>query len=81
MINTIQILTLLPLQKLVMPPFLGGFFSVMNSFNFQIFDFNFIEKVFILGSSQEPLNDPFSDAGYETSNILYNASDVFIFVF
>eukprot|EP00347_Sterkiella_histriomuscorum_P004587 403359897 len=80
MINTIQILTLLPLQNLIMPDFLQEFFILMNSFNFQIFDFQLADRILDLRRSIEPFNNAFEDAGYETSNVLINASDIFVFV-
>lgn len=69
---------MLPLHNFIMPDFLVEFFKLMNSFNFQLFDFGFIEDKLTLIRTAESYGDNFDDSGYETTNVILNAFDVFV---
>jgi len=64
-----------------MPSFLTEFFVLMNSFNFQIFDFaDYIQKFLDIPKSEYPYKDNFDTMGYSSCNVILNAFDVAVFL-
>jgi len=76
MIDSLQLITHLPLVRLSMPGNLKLFFSIVNaSINLDFLDISPYFPSFLVDSddSQEPFTDNYEFMGYETTNFFYNS--------
>ena len=71
----------MPLLSFKMPAFLINFFYILNDFNLQILDVSAAVQKSLAFLKYQPVSHKYSKMGFESSNIIVNASDVILFYF
>lgn len=71
MINSLQLITILPLMNVDFPGNAQSMFSALNQvFSFNFIDFSSVQNRLFTFMEDDPLNENFNEYGYSSSNAI-----------
>ena len=71
MINSLQIIAILPLMSVDFPANAQSMFQTLNNiFSVNIIDFSAVQQAIFTFMEDRPLNDNFDEYGYASSNVI-----------